>query len=203
MAAAGGEVPFPTSANAPPMTDVLTQIQQWAFDLGATHARPVTDRSFLVAQPHVREACLANHCGSSGRCWTCPPHVGEFDDLAARILSFPDVLVVQSITEIADSWDFEAMTAAASAHNQRLRDLGHRAAAAFPDCEVLALGCGGCGFCAECTCPDEPCRFPEEALGSVEGYGLDVKALVESLGLNYINGKGTVSYVGAVLVRCR
>jgi hypothetical protein len=38
-------------------------------------------------------------------------------------------------------------------------------------------------------------------MASVEAYGLDVKALVESVGLKYVNGKGTVSYVGAMLVR--
>lgn len=184
------------------MNDALEQIGRWAVEAGATHARVVTDRDYLVAYEHVREACLQNACGHSGRCWTCPPDVGEFEELAARLLHFPGVLLVQSIAEIEDSWDFEAMTAAALAHNQRMRELGHRVAAAFPECEVLALGCGGCGFCAKCTCPDEPCRFPDEALGSVEGYGLDVRALVHSVGLQYINGKGTVSYVGAVLVRC-
>ena len=184
------------------MNDPLRQIQAWALAQGATHALPVTDRAYLIAQEYVRAACLQNACGHSGRCWTCPPHVGEFDELAARLLAYPGVLVVQSITALEDSWDFEAMTAAAQAHNTLLRELGHRAAAAFPACAVLALGCGGCGFCASCTCPDAPCRFPAEALGSVEGYGLDVKALVESVGLHYINGKGTVSFVGAVLISC-
>jgi predicted metal-binding protein len=186
----------------PTMTEILTQIARWALDGGATHALPVTDRAYLVAQEYVREACLQNACGHSGRCWTCPPHVGEFADLAARLLAYPGVLLVQSITPLADSWDFEAMTAAAEAHNTLLRTLGQRAAAAFPACDILALGCGGCGFCPTCTCPDAPCRFPEEALASVEGYGLDVKALVESVGLHYINGKNTVSFVGAVLVSC-
>jgi predicted metal-binding protein len=184
------------------MTEIIDQIARWALEGGATHARPVTDRAYLIAQEAVREACLQNACGHSGRCWTCPPHVGEFEELAARLLAYPGVLLVQSITVIEDSWDFEAMTAAAQAHNTLMRELGHRAAEQFPACAVLALGCGGCGFCATCSCPDEPCRFPEEALASVEAYGLDVKALVESVGLNYINGKNTVSFVGAVLISC-
>jgi predicted metal-binding protein len=184
------------------MNDALEQIQRWAYEQGATHARPVTDRAFLVAQEAVREACLRNACGRSGRCWTCPPCVGEFAEVAARLLAYPEVLVVQSIATLEDSWDFEGMTAAGEAHNKLMRELGHRTAAQFPACEVLALGCGGCGFCETCTCPDAPCRFPEEAMGSVEGYGLDVKALVESVGLNYINGKGTVSFVGAVMISC-
>lgn len=181
---------------------MLEQIITWAQELGATHAQVVTDRAVLQAKESVRKACLQNYCGKSGRCWACPPHVGEFEELAERLLAYSAEVVVQSVAPMEDSWDLEGMEAAARAHNDRMRALGARVAAHFPECEVLSLGCGGCGFCERCTCPDEPCRYPDKALGSVEGYGLDVKALVQSVGLSYINGANTVSYVGAVLVRC-
>ncbi|HEY3397159.1 MAG TPA: DUF2284 domain-containing protein [Armatimonadota bacterium] len=184
------------------MTDFLTQIEAWAQELGATHARTVNDRSYLEVKQEVRDACLANACGRSGRCWTCPPYGGELEGLGETIASFPGIVLVQSIATLEDSWDFEGMEEAARAHNQRVRDLGQRVAEQFPDCAVLVLGCGGCGYCAKCSCPDEPCRFPEQALGSVEGCGLEISSLVQSVGLKYVNGKNTVSYVGAVLVRC-
>ncbi len=183
------------------MSETLEQICLWAQEMGATHARVVTDRTRLEAKESVRESCLQNACGKSGRCWTCPPHVGEFEALASRLLSYPGVVVVQSVAPLEDSWDFEGMVEAARAHNNRKGDLGRLVVERSPAWDVLSLGCGGCGYCEKCTCPDEPCRFPDKALGSVEGYGLDVKALVGSVGLRYINGTNTVSYVGAVMVR--
>ena len=41
---------------------------------------------------------------------------------------------------------------------------------------------------------------PAERVAVVEAQGLDIKALVESGGLSYINGANTVSYVGMVMV---
>lgn len=184
------------------MTDVLERICAWAQELGATHARVITERSYLDAHEYVREACLQNACGKSGRCWTCPPHLGELSDLEARLRLLPGGVLVQTIAPLEDSWDFEGMAAASHAHNARMRELGRKLAQQYPNCATLVLGCGGCGFCEACTCPDDPCRHPEEALGSVEGYGIDVKSLVESVGLQYVNGARTVSYVGAVMVCC-
>jgi hypothetical protein len=40
-------------------------------------------------------------------------------------------------------------------------------------------------------------------MASVESQGMDIAALVESVGLSYINGADTVSYVGMILVRPR
>ncbi len=182
------------------MSTIIEQIQEWANQAGATHARVISHEQ-LKTFNHVRESCAANACGRYGRCWTCPPELGDLETLDAELHSFPDGVLIQNITALEDSWDFEGMKEAARAHNQMMRELGQRLTANHPECDSLALGCGGCGYCETCTCPDDPCRAPEQALASVEGYGLDVKMLVESVGLNYINGKDTVSLVGAVLVK--
>jgi len=179
--------------------EILKDIQQWALAAGATHACAI-GRAQLKTFDHVRASCAANACGHYGRCWTCPPDLGEQEDLAAELKSFPGGVVIQNVTRLEDSWDFEGMMAAAGAHNQMMRSLGRRLGAEHPGRRSLVLGCGGCGYCETCTCPDAPCRAPDHALASVEGYGLDVKLLVESCGLSYINGQNTVSFVGAVLV---
>lgn len=183
------------------MPDITEQIQEWALELGATYARIVSDKKYLHVKQSVRDACLSNACGKSGRCWTCPPDLGELDELGSRLLSYPKVVLIQYIAPLEDSWDFEGMAEASKKHNAVLRKIRERLNHVDNGTENLVLGCGGCGFCEKCTCPDEPCRFPDQAMGSVEGYGLDVKALVESVGLQYINGPDTVSYVGAVFVR--
>ncbi|MHB9134210.1 MAG: DUF2284 domain-containing protein [Armatimonadota bacterium] len=182
------------------MSAITDAIRQLAVDAGATHACIATSERF-VALEHVLASCADNACGKYGRCWTCPPETGTLEELTAIMQRYSVGVVVQNITPLEDSWDFEGMEKAAHDHNAMLRELGHRARAAFPDHDIVSLGCGGCGFCERCTCPDEPCRSPEEAIASVEGYGLDVKALVESCGLKYINGVNTVSFVGMVLVK--
>lgn len=180
------------------MDNLVQQIQLWAIELGATHAQILTDRNYLNVHQSVRNSCLSNACGKSGRSWTCPPHVGGLEELGSKMLSFGNVVLVQYIATLEDSWDFEGMADAAKRHNDIFREIRIR----LDNLDVvnLTLGCGGCGYCEKCTCPDEPCTFPDKALGSVEGYGLDVKALVESVGLQYINGVNTVSYVGAVFI---
>jgi predicted metal-binding protein len=176
------------------------QIIALAGDAGATHSRiVVTDR--VKIHQSVRDSCAANYCGKYGSCWTCPPRVGELAELEARIRSFPQGLLIQNVAALEDSWDFDGMTRAAHDHNDMIRSLGQRLTETFEGIEVLPLGAGGCGYCEKCSCPDSPCVAPDQALGSIEGYGTDVKALVESCGLRYINGQNTVSYVGVVFFR--
>lgn len=173
-----------------------------AKQAGATHTGLV-EAAGLTVHESVRANCLVNYCGKSKRNWTCPPHTGELDVLCARLHGYQAGLVVQNITPLEDSWDFEGMTAAAKTHNNMIRAIAKEIIKQRGDLEVLPLGCGGCDLCEKCTCPDAPCRFPQTAMASVEAQGLDIKALVESVGLSYINGANTVSYVGMVMVRPR
>ena len=57
----------------------------------------------------------------------------------------------------------------------------------------------GCDLCDKCTYPDAPCRFPNRAHGSLEGYGIFVSEIAKIAGINYINGANTVTYFGAVI----
>ena len=179
---------------------MISQIEEWATAAGATYVRIVGPEHFVVHRD-LLACCQANACGKYGRCWTCPPQVGTPEELAATLQRYTTGVLIQNIATLEDSWDFEGMDAAMHAHNDMLRHLGMQMRTSFPTVEMLPLGCGGCGYCASCRCPDAPCPFPEQAIGSVEGYGMDAKALVHSCGLRYINGENTVSYVGMLLLR--
>ena len=73
---------------------------------------------------------------------------------------------------------------------------------AYPDPDLLHLGAGGCGVCEVCAKREnQPCRFPELAVASLEGYGVHVSKLAEAAGMKYINGQNTVTYFGAVFFR--
>ena len=65
---------------------------------------------------------------------------------------------------------------------------------------TLHLSCGGCHLCETCAKKtNEPCRHPDKALSSLEGYGINVYETVKNTPLKYINGQNTVTYFGMLL----
>ena len=62
----------------------------------------VLDRSF-------RAQCASNACGVYGKCWMCPPDVGEIEPLMAEIRKYKQTLWYQSIAQLEDSFDVEGM----------------------------------------------------------------------------------------------
>lgn len=168
-----------------------------ALDAGALKAAiiPVSD---IVLNAAFRDVCQANTCGMFGRCWMCPPDIGEIDELMAQVHQYQYGLLYQTVADLEDSFDIEGMQEAAKQHmhvGQRLE--------AFLMLQLdkhLHLSCGGCHICERCAKLDGlPCRDPERALPSMEGYGIDVYATCKPTGLKYINGQNTVTYFGIVL----
>jgi predicted metal-binding protein len=67
---------------------------------------------------------------------------------------------------------------------------------------ALVLGAGGCPLCEECTAKvNQPCRFPDQAVTSLEAYGINVSTTAGKAGMKYINGANTVTYFGAILFK--
>lgn len=169
-------------------------------ELGAAHAAviPVADIPF---DPVFRSYCEANTCGNYGRSWRCPPDEGPIDELIARAKGYDWAVVYQTIDTLEDSFDFEGMMAAGQRHNALARRIT-REFSAEPFSGSMHLGAGGCRVCEVCAKRDnQPCRHPEESMSSLETYGINVSALAKACGLNYINGKDTVTYFGAYFVR--
>lgn len=152
----------------------------------------------IVLNASFRDICRGNGCGMYGRCWMCPPDIGEIDTLISRVKGFSYGLLYQTVSDIEDSFDFEGMTEAGLRHAQLSQRLE---AAVKPLLQAhLHLSCGGCRLCARCAKMDGlPCRHPDRALPSMEGYGIDVCSTVRPTGLQYINGENTVTYFGVVL----
>lgn len=152
------------------------------------------DRSF-------RDMCASNACGVYGKCWMCPPDVGDIDVLMDEIGKYDYALVYQTVTELEDSFDFEGMIAA----KKRTYPIAQKLRQVFKDMnisKVLHLGAGGCGVCPVCAKKtNEPCRFPALALPSLESYGVNVSQLAKAANMKYINGQDTVTYFGAVLFK--
>ena len=169
-----------------------------AKSLGAFKANVIeadkieTDRCF-------RNMCASNSCGMYGRCYMCPPDVGEIDILMAELRNYDYALVYQTVTALEDSYDFEGMVEA----KKKTYPIAQKLRTRFSDMDitkVLHLGAGGCGVCKQCAKQTgESCRFPELAMPSLEAYGVNVSSLAGSADMKYTNGQNTVTYFGAVL----
>lgn len=169
-----------------------------ALSLGADKAA-IIPGSRIVASPEFRKDCEANLCGYYGRCWMCPPDVGDIHMLIGRVRGYAQAMVYQSIHRLEDSLDIEGMTEAFRRHSRLSREIERALASALPP-GYLHLICGGCGFCEVCAKRDgQPCRAPEEARASLESHGIDVYHTVEGTGLKYINGADTVTYFSMIL----
>ena len=174
------------------------KLSQLIMDCGATGAA-VIDQSKIVLNPVFRDICAGNQCGNYGKCWMCPPDNGEVEELMNTIRSFPKAVLYQTIHEIEDSFDFEGMTEASHKHRLMSAEI-HERLRGMMTARYLHLTCGGCHVCKTCAkVTNEPCRFPEKAMSSVEGYCMDVYNTTRSTPLRYTNGPNTVTYFGMVL----
>ena len=173
-----------------PRMEVLLNMAQEA---GFTHACPLRIDTVELKQ-EVRQMCAENTCGRYGRNWSCPPACGELEDLRAQVAAFGCGLLVQTVGDVEDSFDFEAMMEIEQRHKENMERLQ---AQLLPlGVPVLCLGAGSCTLCKICTYPDAPCRFPDKLYPSLEGYGILVTELAKKAGLNYNGGANTVSYFG-------
>lgn len=158
----------------------------------------VIETSQIPFDKTLRDYCAMNYCGQYGKNWACPPCVGEPDELIERAKKYKYTLVFQTVSGLEDSFDFEGMQAASNRHAKLSETF--RGIVAENTLEYLELTAGGCNICKQCAkLHDEPCRFPEKAISSLEAYCMQVSQLAEVCGMKYINGKDTVTYFGAYL----
>ena len=174
----------------------MQDLMDMALRLGAKKATVIA-AELIVLSAEFRKICQSNGCGMYDRCWMCPPHVGDIEALMAQVQTYRHGLLYQTIGELEDSFDIEGMFDAGRSHaqlSQRIEKSGM-----LPE-NHLHLTCGGCRLCERCAKRDgEPCRFPQDALPSMEAYGIDVYNTTKNTPLKYINGTNTVTFFGIVL----
>lgn len=151
--------------------------------------------SRIVLDARFREICRSNDCGRYDRCYMCPPDLGDIHVLMDQVRTFPHAVIYQSIAPLEDSFDYEGMMAAGEDH-ARFSGKIHGAVKDILSGKSLHLS-SGCRLCERCGKLDGlPCRHPDQALGSVSGYGIDVYQTVKDSRLKYVNGENTVTYFG-------
>lgn len=180
------------------MTADRQTLVQTALQKGAENAAVISVGD-IPFRREFRAACEQNTCGKFGRCWMCPPDVGDIDAMIEQAAAYRHALVYQTIGKLEDSFDIEGMEEAAFAHNALAQTLTD-AVRPLLGKDMLRLGAGACHVCERCTRMDnEPCRHPDQALASLESYGIAVSELAALCKLKYINGTNTVTYFGAFL----
>lgn len=184
------------------MTEVIEKYQaliDLALANGADRAA-VIDTGAIPFAPELRLSCDQNYCGRFNTCWVGPPAIGSVEALMKTVLAYPAALVIQTIGQLEDSFDYEGMMAAKDAHERVFRTVRPLVHAHFTNQTLLDLSCGCCNLCEKCTYPDQPCCHPEEAVPAVESFGINVNPMLLACGLQYNNGPDTVSYVSLFLL---
>lgn len=180
------------------MKEMFDSLIAAAKEAGAANVA-VIDAAVIETDACFRDMCAANSCGVYGKCWMCPPDIGEIGTLMAKLKNYSHAMVYQYIGELEDSYDFEGMFEARRTMARLSHSLQKYLKGNMP-VEFLHLSVGGCGVCEVCAKQEnKPCIHPDLALSSLEAYGVNVSRLAAVSGMKYINGTNTVTYFGAVL----
>ena len=150
------------------------------------------DVSTIELKPEVRDMCAVNTCGMYGKRWSCPPGCGTLEECGERLKDRTMGILVQTIGDIEDSFDFEAMMEIEAEHREHFQEMHNALLEAGVN--VLAIGTGCCTVCRECTYPNAPCRFPEKLVASMEAYGMVVTEVCKANGLAYNYGPEKMAY---------
>ena len=156
------------------------------------------DLDILTFMDEVREMCVQNSCGRYNRAWNCPPVCGSIKELEEVCRSYKNGILINSVTEVEDSFDWEGMMAGGRSLCELLEkvkefvdDLGLE--------EYRIFGGGGCYGCENCSYPDTPCHHPDKLFTPIEACGINVMLLARDAGFKYINGQNTVTFFGMLL----
>jgi predicted metal-binding protein len=170
-----------------------------ALESNATHAA-MADVSKIKFHEDFRKACERNACGKFNTNWMGPPAIGPINELMERARKYKHGLLFQTVHNTSNSFDLKGMFEAARIHEKIFRGLLERIKRKYNFKDMLPLNAGCCSICPKCAYLDgETCRHPDQAVASVEAYGIDVMRLEKDSGIPYYNGKNTVSYVGLIL----
>lgn len=155
----------------------------------------VIDTSEIVFDPSFRPYCEENLCGQYGVNYTCPPICGTPEEMKQKILSHKKAIVLQSVWEISDYTDKDAIKHAKKEHNAATIRLAKKMRADAH--EGFLVGASGCALCSPCAVTEQkPCRFPEFAFSCMSAYCIFVRLLAEKCNMTYACENGLLAFFG-------
>lgn len=166
-----------------------------ALEIGFSEALPLNIAT-LKPRTDVRDMCSSDKCYAFGKNWTCPPHCGSLAQCGERMQRCSYGILVQTVGTMEKTIDTKAIRRTEAQHLELFHRLSRLVRERHPT--ALCLGSGGCRICPTCAYP-EPCRFPERACSSMEGYGLFVTQVCRDNGAEYYHGEKTITYTACIL----
>lgn len=173
------------------MTNWIEKAKEIGFDAAAP-----LNPAVLEAKPEVRDMCAADKCHAYNRNWTCPPACGSLDECQQKMRGYENGILLQTIGHMTKTIDTKVYRETEKRHMAQFYALAEEVRREYP--QALCLGAGGCRVCKKCAYP-EPCRFPEKAMSSMEGYGLFVTQVCRDCDVPYYYGEKTITYTACVL----
>ena len=174
----------------------MADFAEYARESGFNTVAPLNPKT-LRFLPEVRSMCAADRCRSYDKTWSCPPACGSLEDWDERCSRYTSGLILQTVGEREDSYDFEAMMEAAEENKRQTDALADALLAEGAD--FLLMSAGTCTRCEKCTYPDAPCRFPEKLFPSMEACGLFVSQVCRDNGVPYNYGDEKIAYTCCIL----
>ena len=172
------------------------QLAAKAEESGFTHCARL-DISTLEFLQDVRDMCNEKQCNNYNKSWSCPPACASLEEMRERVKSYSDGLLVQTVGDLEDSYDWEGIMDAGARHKANFGKLWDELAKTYPS--VFAMGAGTCMICESCTYPGEPCRFPDRMSASMEACGLFVSKVCTDNNLKYNYGQDKIAFTSCFL----
>ena len=140
----------------------------------------------------VRWVC-EHECPMYGTTWACPPAVGAVEECRKKCMSYPECLMIASVTEVSDISNIDETLATRPAHEKltnrvrdEMRELGVR---------PFILSTEACTICSRCAYLDGlPCRMPGRMHPCVESHGIVLIPTAEKYGLEFQYGQNVVTW---------
>lgn len=152
----------------------------------------------LEFMPEVRAMCSADKCRNYGKSWSCPPACGDIEHSFEMVKGHTFGMIVQTIGKMEDEFDYETMMDTGKIHSDNFVALMQDIKKKYKN--ALGLGAGTCKICEKCAYPDEPCRFPDKMVVSMEAAGLFVSRVCSLSGVPYNNGPLTITFTSCFMI---
>jgi len=172
------------------MLERLSELPLYEYDF--------MDTSELTFSERIRVVCR-EECPRYNKSWACPPAVGEISDCIARVRSYPEFLLISTITEVSDIANLEETLATRADHEKITKTV--RDMLAEEVSEIYVLSTESCAFCEHCTWPNGKCRNPDKMFPCVESHGILVTDLAEKRGLEFLAGSNLVTWYSILLFK--
>ena len=173
-------------------------IAEHAARLGMETCRKF-DPSLLVPEERVRGYCRQNLCATYGRNYMCPPYVGGLAEIQQKLRGYNLAWLLQRTVHLDAKNDIQGLLCSRLDFHRAVLEMEKTTAATGAVAPWGLIG-SSCGLCDTCTVlKGKPCPHPTEARPSLEALAVDVRKLLQNLGLELAFHDDRVTWTGCIL----